>query len=198
MATKFTRKEQIDEIMKCAENPTYFIKTYMFIQHPTKGRLPFTLFPFQEDCIEDFLKYKFNIILKSRQLGLSTVSAAYALWLALFHRDQNIVIMATKLATGQNMIKKIRTAFQMLPSWMLDVLELTNPETESVKYITFSNGSCITAIPTSADAGRSEAISTLFIDECVTNDTQITVRNKQTGEIHVASIGNLFSSDQYK
>jgi len=160
-----TKKEQVDEIMKCGQDPVYFIKKYLYIQHPVKGRLPFELYPFQEECIQGFLDYKFNIVLKSRQLGLSTTTSAYCLWMAMFRQDANIMIMATKLETSKNMIQKIRTTFKMLPPWMLTLLDLKEPEAESVKYIKFNNGSKITAIPTSADAGRGEALTLLVVDE---------------------------------
>jgi len=160
-----TKKEQVDEIMKCGQDPIYFIKKYLYIQHPVKGRLPFELYPFQEECIQGFLDYKFNIVLKSRQLGLSTTTSAYCLWMAMFRQDANIMIMATKLETSKNMIQKIRTTFKMLPAWMLNILDLKEPEAESVKYIKFNNGSKIAAIPTSADAGRGEALTLLVVDE---------------------------------
>lgn len=160
-----TKKEQVEEVLKCGKDPIYFIKNYLYIQHPTKGRLPFRLYPFQEECIESFLDYKYNIVLKSRQLGLSTTTAAYCLWMALFRQDANILLMATKLEVGKGMIEKIRTAFKMLPAWMLNLLELKVPDAESVKYIKFTNGSKITAIPTSKDAARGEAVTLLVIDE---------------------------------
>jgi Terminase large subunit, T4likevirus-type, N-terminal len=160
-----TKKEQVDEIMKCGEDPIYFIRKYLYIQHPLKGRLPFDLYPFQEECIEAFLNYKFTIALKSRQLGMSTTISAYCLWMAMFRRDANILIMATKLDVSKFMIQKIRTTFKMLPSWMLSLLDLKEPEAESVKYIKFNNGGKITAIPTSVDAGRGEAVTLLIVDE---------------------------------
>ncbi len=160
-----TKKEQVEEVLKCGKDPIYFIKNYLYIQHPTKGRLPFRLYPFQEECIESFLDYKYNIVLKSRQLGLSTTTAAYCLWMALFRQDANILLMATKLEVGKGMIEKIRTAFKMLPAWMLNLLELKVPDAESVKYIKFTNGSKITAIPTAKDAARGEAVTLLVIDE---------------------------------
>jgi hypothetical protein len=166
-----TKKEQIDEILKCGEDPIYFIKKYLYISHPIKGRLHFELYPFQEECIQSFLDYRFNIVLKSRQLGLSTTTAAYCLWMAMFKRDVNILVMATKLEVGKFMVQKIRTAFKMLPAWMLTALSLTDPEAESVKYLKFSNGSKITAIPTSGDAGRGEAVSLLVVDEAAHIDT---------------------------
>lgn len=160
-----TKKEQVDEIMKCGEDPIYFIKKYLYIQHPLKGRLPFDLYPFQEECVEAFLNYKFTIALKSRQLGMSTTISAYCLWMAMFRRDANILIMATKLDVSKFMIQKIRTTFKMLPAWMLNLLDLKEPEAESVKYIKFNNGGKITAIPTSVDAGRGEAVTLLVVDE---------------------------------
>lgn len=164
--TVLTNKQKIDELIKCNEDPAYFIRNYCYIQHPERGRIPFKLFDYQEDCIADFLKYKQNIILKSRQLGLSTVTAAYCLWLAIFQQDANILIMATKLEVGKNMVQKIRVYFQMLPAWMLQAMELEEPEADSTKYLKLSNGSKIQAIPTSVDAGRSEAVTLLVLDEC--------------------------------
>jgi len=163
---RVTKKEdQYAEIRKCAKDPVYFIKNFLFISHPTRGRVPFELYPFQEECIRDFVEHKYNVVLKSRQLGLSTGTAAYCLWMALFKRDQNILIMATQLEVGKGMIEKIRTAFNMLPQWLLNILDLVQPQAESVKYIRFSNGSKITAIPTTKNSGRGEAVSLLVVDE---------------------------------
>jgi hypothetical protein len=155
-----TREEQVREIVRCGKDPTYFTKNYVKIQHPTRGTVPFETYPFQDDCISDFQKNRFNIVLKSRQLGLSTICADYATWDAIFHRDRNILVIATKLDTAINFIKKVKVMLQSLPKWLL------LPKFEDNKRsIRFSNGSVITAIPTSPDAGRSEALSLLIVDE---------------------------------
>lgn len=165
MAVKLSQQQQVEEIIKCRRDPIYFIKNYLYVQHPVKGRVAFTLFPFQEDCIKDFLDYKFVAINKSRQLGISTTASAFCLWLALFNRDKNILLMATKLDGSKLMIKKLRIYYQGLPKWMLERLACQELDAESVKYIQFSNGSMIQAITTSQDAGRGEAVSLLIIDE---------------------------------
>lgn len=162
---KKQREEKVKEILKCAAEPAHFMKTYLEIQHPTKGRLPFDLFPYQEQVLESFLEHRFNIVLKSRQLGLSTVASAYCLWMALFHRDKNIILVANKLAVCKNMIKKVRIAWQSLPPWMLEALELSELDNETVTTLKFSNGSQITALPTTEDVGRSEAASLVVVDE---------------------------------
>jgi len=165
-----TQKAQVNlklqELQRCKEDPIHFIKNYIYIQHPVKGRIPLKLYPFQEDCINDFLEFKYNIVVKSRQLGLSTITSAYCLWYAMFHMDKDIRLMATRLETAKNMIQKIRIAFKDVPDWIKRLLGLTETEKESVKYIEFTNGSKIEAIPTTPESVRGIACSLLIIDEC--------------------------------
>ena len=158
--TVLSRADQVQEIVRCGKDPVYFMKKYAKIQHPKRGTIPFETYPFQDDCVNAFQEHRLNIVLKSRQLGLSTVCAAYAAWLAIFYKDKNVLIIATKLPTAMNMIKKIKVVIQSLPEWLL--LPKFEPTKQS---ISFSNGSTITAIPTSEDAGRSEALSLLIVDE---------------------------------
>jgi hypothetical protein len=154
------RDDQIKEIIRCGKEPLYFIKKYCKIQHPLRGTIPFKTYDFQDDCISDFQKNRLNIVLKSRQLGLSTICAAFAVWMAIFQKDKNILVIATKLQTAQNFVKKTKTIIDFLPEWLM--LPKCEP---SKQQLTFSNGSVIKAIPTSPDAGRSEALSLLIIDE---------------------------------
>jgi hypothetical protein len=151
---------EVQEVLRCGRDPIYFINKYCKIQHPQRGTIPFKTYPFQDRCVRDFLKFAFNIILKSRQLGLSTVTAGFALWLALFRRDQNILVMAQKLRTAKTFIKKIHKMLAHLPPW----LRLCNYE-QNQQEVRFDNGSQIVSIPTTEDAGRSEALSLLIIDE---------------------------------
>lgn len=154
-------KKQISEIIKCGKDPVYFMNTYLKIQHPVKGLLPFNTYPFQDVCVNDFNKNRFNIVLKSRQLGLSTLTAAYAVWQTIFYKDKNILVIATKLSVAQNFIRKIKTYLNNMPKWLL-VPQITANNKQQVE---FSNGSQIKAVPTSEDAGRSEALSLLIVDE---------------------------------
>lgn len=155
-----TQNERVREIVRCGKDPVYFMNEYVKVQHPEKGTLPFKTYAFQDDCVRDFIKHRFNIVVKSRQLGLSTVSAAYALWMALFHKDKNILVIASKLATAVNFIKKVKFALKSVPPWLL-----ISQYRDTQQSIVFSNGSEIKAIPTSEDAGRSEALSLLVVDE---------------------------------
>ena len=148
------------EYLKCASDPVHFMKKYCFIQHPQRGRVIFNLYPFQEKVLNLFNDNPYSIILKSRQLGISTLSAGYSLWLMLFHKDKNILCIATKQETARNMVTKVKFMFDNLPSW----LKITAPENNKLS-LRLSNGSQIKATSAASDAGRSEAVSLLIIDE---------------------------------
>ena len=76
-----TKRRHAQEIIKCGRDPVYFFNNYCYVQHPIRGRVKFETYPFQDDCIKDFRANDFCIINKGRQLGLSTLTAAYAVWL---------------------------------------------------------------------------------------------------------------------
>ena len=152
---------QVQEVIKCGKAPKYFFNKYLKIQHPVRGLINFDTYEFQDECVETFLENRFSIILKSRQLGMSTLVAAYAVWMALFQRDKNVLIIATKLSVAQNFITKVKTMIRSLPKWLV----LPQITTNNKQLIEFSHGSSIKAIPTSDDAGRSEALSLLIVDE---------------------------------
>ncbi len=156
-----TKEDIKKELIKCGKNPVYFINNYVRISHPMKGLIPFKLFPFQEDVVKDFRDYRYNVILKARQLGISTTVAGYITWLMLFHRNKNVVVMATKLNTAANLVKKVKLAMKSIPEWMM----IAKINVDNRNSFELSNGSHVKAISTSGDAGRSEALSLLVVDE---------------------------------
>jgi len=159
--TIISKQAQVSEIIRCGKDPAYFMSRYLKIQHPTRGLIPFKTYKFQDECVQSFNDHRFNIILKSRQLGLSTLVAAYAIWMAVFFKEKNILVIATKLSVAQNFIKKIKVGVKNMPKWLL-LPEIIGDNKQAIE---FSNGSSIKAVPTSDDAGRSEALSLLIIDE---------------------------------
>ena len=149
-----------EEYAKCAANPIHFMKRYAKIQHPTRGKILFELYPFQEDVLKEFNSNRYNIVLKSRQLGISTLIAGYSLWLMLFNQDKNILVIATKQETAKNLVTKVRVMYDNLPSWLK-----TGVQEDNKLSLRFRNGSQIKAVSAAADSARSEALSLLIIDE---------------------------------
>jgi hypothetical protein len=149
-----------EEYLKCAQDPAHFMKKYCHIQHPQRGRIIFNLYPFQEKVLHLWRDNPYDIILKSRQLGISTLVAGYSLWLMLFQKDKNVLCIATKQETAKNMVTKVKFMFENLPSWLKIPAEENNKLT-----LRLSNGSQVKAVSAAGDAGRSEAVSLLIIDE---------------------------------
>ena len=146
--------------VKCVQDPSYFINQYCTIQHPQRGKIKFKLYPFQYDVLKEYQEHDYNVILKSRQLGISTLSAAYSLWLMLFQNDKNVLVIATTKDTAKNLITKTRVMYEGLPVW----LKTQIVENNKLSLI-FKNGSQIKAIASNESAGRSEALSLLILDE---------------------------------
>ena len=177
-ANQASLKEIIkQEYKKCASNPVHFMKKYCQIQHPQKGKIPFHLYPFQEQSLHQLRDNDYNIILKSRQLGISTLSAGYALWLMTFYSDKNILVIATKQEVAKNLVLKVKVMYEYLPSW----LKLPTVEDNKLS-LRLNNGSQIKATSSSGDSGRSEALSLLIIDEAafISNVEEIWISAQQT------------------
>lgn len=162
MSRYLSKKELVREIVKCGKDPVYFIDNYCKIAHPQKGQIAFKTWDFQKDLLQKFNDYRNNIILKSRQMGISTITAAYVSWMLLFHRDKNILVIATKFSTAANLVKKVKAMIKLLPPWFDQIATIAIDNRSS---FVLNNGSEIKASSTSADAGRSEALSLLVIDE---------------------------------
>ncbi len=160
-ATAQQLRERIkEEYKKCAVDPAYFLSKYSYIQHPVRGRMLFDLYHYQKKSLHDFMNCDYNIVLKGRQIGISTLVAGYALWMLLFHKDKNILVIATKQETAKNLVTKVRFMHQNLPVWLRGEIV-----TDNKLSLQFTNGSQIKAVASSKDAGRSEALSLLILDE---------------------------------
>ena len=165
MSIGITQKKSLKDIIaeeykKCAVDPIHFMKKYCMIQHPVRGKIPFQLFPFQEKTLTQFKDNRFNVVLKSRQTGISTLCAGFSLWKMIFNTDFNVLVIATKQEVAKNLVTKVRVMHELLPSW------LKGGSMEDNKLsLRLQNGSQIKAIASSPDAGRSEALSLLIFDE---------------------------------
>jgi hypothetical protein len=161
MSYQLSKKDRIKEIVKCGKDSSYFINNYAKISHPLRGLIPFKTYPFQDDLLAEFNDYRFNVILKARQLGISTITAAYIVWLLLFYRDKNVLVIATKFQTAANLVKKVKSIMQNVPPW----LRIAEIKIDNRTSFVLTNGSEVKASTSSGDAGRSEALSLLVIDE---------------------------------
>lgn len=157
------RKKNEEIIKKCLKDPVFFIKTFCKIQHPIKGVVPFKLFPFQEELIQTVIDNPYVIVNKSRQLGISTVSAAFCVWYCMFHDTKSILVIATKRDVAKNFVDKCKFMYDNLPPSFKKIAPLNIDNAQEIGWA--HTNSKIKAVGTSKDAGRSEALSWLFVDE---------------------------------
>ena len=150
------------EYIKCAMDPVHFFRKYCYITHPVKGRVLFHLYSFQEATLSDFRTNRFTIVNKSRQLGISTLVAGYALWTMLFNKDKTVLCIATKQETAKGMVEKVQFMYNNLPAWLRGN---TKPLSDNKLSLKLANNSQIVATSAASDAGRSYAVSLLLIDE---------------------------------
>ena len=107
--------DQLKEFQLCVDDDTgamYFMKTFMRIQHPTKGGIDFEPFDYQEDLVENYNKYRFSINMLGRQMGKTTVAAGYLLWYAMFKPDSTILVAAHKQTGASEIMQRIRYAYE--------------------------------------------------------------------------------------
>ena len=161
MAYKLSKEEITKEILKCGKDPAYFLDNYAKIVHQEKGLIAFKTFKFQKQLLNDFHDHRYNVILKSRQMGISTIVSGYVAWMMLFYKEKNILVMATKLNTAIEIVEKVKDILNSIPDW----LRISEISVNNKTKLELDNGSKIQGTPTSKDAGRGQALSLLILDE---------------------------------
>ena len=155
----FTKK-QIDEWIKCKNDPVYFAMNYIKIISLDEGLVPFEMYDFQKKILEDFHSNRFNIAKLPRQTGKSTTVVAYLLYYAIFYDSVNIGILANKASTARELLGRLQLAYENLPKWMQHGVLVWNKGN-----VELENGSKILAASTSASAVRGMSFNILFLDE---------------------------------
>ena len=113
-----TKVEQLEKCMDPKSGPLFFMKTFMKIQHPVKGSMPFEPFPYQERLINSYNDHRFSIAMLPRQTGKTTCASGFLIWYAMFRPDSQILIAAHKYAGASDIMSRVRYAYEMLPSWI--------------------------------------------------------------------------------
>lgn len=152
--------EQASEYLHCQNDPKYFMRNYVKITDIDKGLVPFDMYDYQEDMVENFYHHLYNIALLSRQSGKTTVVASYALHHALFADRKTVKILANKYDNAKNILDRIKKMYEQLPRWLQQGVLSWN-----VSSLELENYSSISVGTTTPDSGRSSSISLLILDE---------------------------------
>ena len=153
-------EHEVQEFIKCSEDPAYFIEQYVKIVHVDKGLIPFKMWDFQRKMIETFVKDRFVICKMPRQSGKSTTIISYLLHYVLFHENVSVGVLANKGQTARELLGRLQLAYEHLPKWLQQGIVEWNKGN-----INLENGSKILACATSSSAIRGGTFNIIFLDE---------------------------------
>lgn len=146
--------------MTCEEDPIYFIRNYVYIQHPRRGQVKFDLWPFQEKLVQVYNENERVVAMLSRQCGKTVTAAAYILWWTTFKTDQDVLLLSKDLDAAKEVMERLWYAYEELPWWIKPGVK-----TNQVHKKVFDNRSRVRCLATTATSGRGKSPSLLYLDE---------------------------------
>lgn len=161
--------DHIQEQIKCARDPIYFIENYCRIVSLDDGIVPFKMYDYQRDMIKMYINNRFNLTLTARQMGKTATMAAYILWFAIFNPTKYIAVLANKMEQAQEIMDRIRMSFEYLPFFLQHGVTVYNK-----RRVVFDNGSVIFSAATSASSIRGRSVDLVYIDEAAFIENDIT------------------------
>ena len=162
-ATQRWTEQDIEHMLKCSDpetGPKYFLENFFFIQHPTKGKIQYKPFNYQQRLLESYHGHRFSVNMLGRQMGKTTTAVGYLLWYAMFVPDSTILISAHKYTGAQEIMQRLRYAYETCPDFIRAGVTSYNKQS-----LEFDNGSRIVAQTTTETTGRGMSVSLLYCDE---------------------------------
>jgi hypothetical protein len=148
------------EWIKCAQAPAYFVCTYVQIETGTAaGWAPFALWPAQQEVLQRMVHERLLVILKARQLGMTWLALAYALWRMLLAAPATVLLFSLREVEAVELLGRLRGMYSRLPVW-LQARQVCQAERTGWRL---SNGS--RALAFSTRAGRSYTGTLALVDE---------------------------------
>ncbi len=164
--------EKLLLIAKAKKDPWTFIEKFVFTKDEHDKENPEKRFP--SECRKDrpnyrylrlitrlFQRYDKILIEKSRQVLMSWLFCALALWYALRYKGSFVIIQKTKEETAIRLLERIKFIYDRLPK------EMQSRDARSVETILeFKDlGSKIMAVSQDSEAVAGDTVSLLIADE---------------------------------
>lgn len=152
--------EQVEEYLKCAHDPIYFIEKYCYIVSLDHGLIPFKLYECQLEKVKIIHENRRVILMEGRQQGKTTTSAAYILWYTLFQEAKTVAILANKATAAREVLNRYQTMYENLPQWLQQGVTTWNKGD-----IELENGSKVFTAATTSSGIRGKSVNMLYVDE---------------------------------
>jgi len=142
---------------------SHFCSTHWMIRHPERGRIKFVLREAQEETVRVWIDSRYSIVLKARQIGFSTLAAAFTFWETFFWPDRFTVMLSRTEREASKLLQKTKYGYKMLPNWM----RVRGPDllSDNQLKMVFANDSAIESLPSGNDPARGESVYRVIIDE---------------------------------
>jgi len=153
-------KDQLEEYIKCSQDPVYFMENHMKIVTLDQGLVTITLYEFQKEIVRSVHNNRFTICKIPRQSGKTTCLIGEIVHQVLFNPSYKVAILANKLKTATEIMDRVKLVYENLPKWMQQgVIEWNKTS------ITLENGSKVVCSSTSSSAVRGSSYNFLLLDE---------------------------------
>lgn len=152
--------DQVQEFIKCQDDPIYFIENYVKVISLDYGLVSFRLHDYQKKLILAYKEESRVIALIGRQMGKTVSSAAFILWYSLFHSNKTIAILANKSAAAREVLSRYQYMYENLPLWLQQGVKIWNKGD-----IELENGSKVFTAATTGSGIRGKSVNLLYVDE---------------------------------
>lgn len=156
------------------DDPASFINDLIIIDDAQPGEdtndlatMPFHLWDAQRELLGSVISERLLLILKARQLGISWLLLAYALWLCLFKAGRLSLVFSIGQAEANEMLRRVHVMYWRLPEEIRQALpRLIKDNTEEMAW---DNGSRVLSLPARKTAGSGYTASLVILDEFAKN-----------------------------
>lgn len=152
--------QQVKEIIKCSQDPIYFIENYCQIVTLDHGLQLFKLYDCQKEKVNVILNNRKVILMEGRQQGKTITAAACILWYTLFQESKTVAILANKSASAREVLYRYQIMYELLPIWLQQGVKTWNKGD-----VELENGSRIFTSATTSSGIRGKSVNWLYIDE---------------------------------
>ena len=152
--------EQVKELMRCKEDPIYFIENYCYIVSLDRGLILFSLYDCQKEKVDVIMNNRKVILMEGRQQGKTITSAACILHYTIFNSNKTVAILANKSTAAREVLSRYQIMYENLPLWMQQGIKTWNKGD-----VELENGSKVFTSATSTSGIRGKSVNWLYIDE---------------------------------
>ncbi|NLZ82085.1 MAG: terminase, partial [Clostridiales bacterium] len=148
-----------EKLIKILSDPILWGSSFCKVVDKNGKTVPFVMNPQQTELVNGLSKY--NIVLKSRQLGITTVSCCLSLYYAITQPNSHCMLISFSMDSANSIFDKLKSMYDSIPN-AIKPRELANNRS----YLKFDNGSKISVCTMgSKELARGSSLKFVHISE---------------------------------